>query len=78
MLFEEKDRLLEKYGRVICSGAELERIDPARLLGVRRNRFSAEGLVCDRTAFCHAYPNLTVERVTLDDIMVFMNREDRQ
>ena len=77
VLFEEKDRLLEEYGRVFCSKAEMEAVDPDFLLGQRNNRFSAEALVRDRAAFCRAYPKLTVERVALDDIMVFMNREER-
>ena len=77
VLFEEKDRLLEEYGRVVCSKAEMDTVDPALLVGMRQNRFSTEALVRDRAAFCRAYPKLTVERVTLEDIMVFMNREER-
>lgn len=76
-LYEEKDRLLEEYGHVVCGAAELAAVDPAFLLGTRQSRFSAEALVRNREAFCRAYPKLTVERVTLEDIMVFINKGER-
>ncbi len=77
VLHDEKDRLLEEYGRLVCGGGELAEIEPSYLVGTRKGRFSAEALVRDREAFCRAYPKLTVERVTLDDIMVFVNREEQ-
>ena len=76
MLYEEKDRLLERCGRLVCGAAELEGVDPALLLGVRRGEFSCQALVWDREAFQRAYPALHLERVSLEDIMVFMNRRD--
>ena len=77
LLFEEKDSLLERYGRLVCGAADLERVDGALLAGVRRGQFSCEALVRDRESFSRRYPRLQVERVSLDDIMVFMNRRDK-
>ena len=77
LLFEEKDSLLERYGRLVCGAADLERVDGALLAGVRRGQFSCEALVRDRESFSRSYPRLQVERVSLDDIMVFMNRRDK-
>ena len=77
LLFEEKDSLLERYGRLVCGAADLERVDGALLAGVRRGEFSCEALVRDRESFSRSYPRLQVERVSLDDIMVFMNRRDK-
>ena len=71
---EEKDRLLERCGRLVCGAADLEGVDRALLAGVRRGRFSCEALVRDRAEFRRRYPDLQVERIGLDDIMVFMNR----
>ncbi len=78
LLCEEKDRLLEAYGRLVCSEAELSGVDPELLAGVRRGRFSCEALVKDRGRFAAEHPELTVERLGLDDIMVFMNRAEKE
>ena len=74
----EKDVILEQYGKLVCSAADLERVDPGLLGGVRRGRFACEALVKDRTAFRRFYPELTVDRVSLEDIMVFTGKEDIQ
>lgn len=76
LLCEEKDCLLEKYGRLACSEAELSAVDASLLVGVRRGRFSCEALVKNRALFAAAYPHLAVEGVGLDDIMVFINRAE--
>ena len=78
LLCEEKDRLLEEYGRLVCSEAELSAVDASFLAGVRRGKFSCEALVKHRARFAAAYPHLTVERVGLDDIMVFINRAEKE
>ena len=78
LLCEEKDRLLEEYGRLACSEAELSVVDASFLAGVRRGKFSCEALVKHRARFAAAYPHLTVERVGLDDIMVFINRAEKE
>ena len=72
-----KDELLEHYGRAACSRADLAQIDPGLLVGKRESRFGCEALVKDRRAFARRYPNITVDPVTLEEIMVFTVRGDR-
>ena len=69
-----KDELLETYGKLVCGRADLERVDRALLAGVREGQFGCEGLVRDRKAFRYAYPDLAVDPVSLEEIMVFMVR----
>lgn len=66
----DKDELLETYGRLACTQADLERVDPRLLSGVRKNHFGCEALVNDRREFARRYPELPVDKVTLDEIMV--------
>ncbi|MDE6108115.1 MAG: ABC transporter ATP-binding protein [Oscillospiraceae bacterium] len=73
-----KDELLETYGKLHCSQKELEGVDPSLLSGVRRNQFGCEALVKDRTALKRRYPNLTVDPISLDDIMVFTSKGEEQ
>ena len=73
-----KDELLERYGRLVCSAADLERVEKRWLQGLRRSQFGCEALVKDRAAFRRAHPGLTVDPVTLEEIMVLTSKEDAQ
>ena len=71
-----KDELLDTYGRLVCSRSDLEQVDPALLVGVRTGQFGCEALVRDKHTFVRFYPGLTVDPVTLEDIMVFTVKGD--
>ena len=73
-LSQPKDELLDRYGRVGCSAADLAAIQPGDLLRVRRGTFGCEGLTADREAFRRKYPGLTVDPATLEDIMLFIGK----
>ena len=70
LLQGEKDLLLEQYGKLLCSKEELDGVDKTLLGGVRENQFGCEALVKDRAELKRRYPHLTVDPVSLDDIMV--------
>lgn len=74
VLSEAKDDILDHYGRVGCSAADLRVIDPGDLLRVRRGSFGCEALVADRGAFRRKYPRLAVDKVKLEDIMLFVGK----
>lgn len=73
-LSDAKDNILDFYGRVGCTAAQLESVDPADVLRVRRGSFGCEALVRDRSAFARKYPMLMAERTTLEDIMLFVGK----
>ena len=70
LLQGEKDLLLERYGKLLCSKEQLAQVDKTLLGGVRENQFGCEALVKDRSEVKRRYPDLTVDPVSLDDIMV--------
>lgn len=72
----EKDALLEEHGRLACTAAELKRVDKNFLVGVREGRFGSEALIRNKADFCRRYPELAVDPVTLEEIMVFTVRGD--
>ena len=74
VLSEAKDDILDRYGRVGCSAADLRAIDPSDLLRVRKGSFGCEALVPDRGAFHKKYPRLMIDKVTLEDIMLFVGK----
>ena len=77
LMCDEKDRLLERYGRLVCTRADLEQVDRGCLVSVRKSQYSTEALIRDRGEFTRRYPRLTVEPVTLDELMVFVVRGEK-
>ena len=74
ILSEAKDVILDSYGRLACTAKQLEMVDPADLVRVRKGSFGCEGLVRDRSAFQRKYRDLLVEKTTLEDIMLFIGK----
>ena len=74
VLSDAKDAILDSYGRVGCTAAQLATIDPRDLLRTPRGAFGCEALVADRKAFARKNPMLMVERTTLEDIMLFVGK----
>ena len=73
-LSDAKDNILDSYGRVGCTAAQLATIDLRDVLRTRKGAFGCEALVKDRAAFSRKYPTLLVERTTLEDIMLFVGK----
>ena len=68
--------VLARRGRPAAhvSQAVTEQVDPAFIVGRRAGQFGAEALIQRRGDFKRLYPELTVDPVSLDEIMVFMVR----
>ncbi len=72
-LCEEKDRLMERFGIIRCGKEELEAIPEAAVRGVKQGKYGNEVLVeRQRVADC-----FNVEHASLEDIILFMVREDK-
>ena len=78
LMCDEKDRLLESYGRLVCARADLEQVDRSYLVSTRKSQYSTEALIRNRSEFTRRYPRLTVEPITLDELMVFVVRGEKQ
>ena len=77
LMCDEKDMLLEKYGRLVCTKADLEQVDRGYIVATRKSQYSTEALVRRKNDFKRLYPRLTVEPVTLDELMVFVVKGER-
>ena len=75
-LSDSKDSILEHYGRVACTSTQLETVAPGDLLRVRKGAYGCEGLTADRARFQYTYPSLMVEPISLEEIMLFIGKED--
>ena len=74
ILSAQKDEILEQYGQVGCSAAQFSALEPELVTRVRRGEFGCHVLISDRAAFHRVHPELAIEPVTLDDIMLFVGK----
>lgn len=74
VLSDAKDAILDHYGRVGCTAAQLGTVDPTDLIRIRRGAFGCEALISDRETFRCKYPGLSVEPIALEDIMLFIGK----
>lgn len=72
LLYEEKPRLLEEYGILKGSKEQFERLEKGEVLRYRELPYSVEALVQDKFALRKKYPDMVVDGVTLDDVMIFL------
>ncbi|WP_312645253.1 ABC transporter ATP-binding protein [Hydrogenoanaerobacterium sp.] len=66
-----KDEILDSYGVVRGSEAELAAIDKQYLVGTRSNRFGCDALVNNRVIVAQQHPALVMDNAKLDDIMMY-------
>lgn len=70
-LSEEKDRIMEEYAIVHCRPEEAEVMDKKYIAGVQRGNYGWNILVNNRSAVKQQYPNLMMDPVKLEDILMF-------
>lgn len=68
MLCEEKDVLLEEYGALHCSRADLENIDPAAIIGRKENSFGVDAIV----RRSEVPDGMTLGQISIEDLFIFM------
>lgn len=78
VLSDSKDTLLERYGIVRCPVQAVDRLDRTKIVGTRTNGFGCEVLTVDRRAVKAAHPDLTVDAASLEDIMLFYAKGEKQ
>ncbi|MEA4955274.1 MAG: ABC transporter ATP-binding protein [Pseudoflavonifractor sp.] len=73
-----KDELLDSYGKLSCSRADLERVDSSLVVGKRTGEFGCQALIKNREVFRQAYPELPLDHASLEDLMIFTTRGDKR
>lgn len=73
LLCEEKDRILEMYGVIHSTEAQLAELDPAAVIGRKSSAYSVEAIV-EREAIPSGWP---VSSVSIEDLFVFMVKEGK-
>ena len=71
LFFENKDTLIYDYGLIHCSEEEFAKLEGALVLGKHQNRFEMEVLVKNRKELEARYPDLVMDRVSVEDILLY-------
>ncbi|MBP5605190.1 MAG: ABC transporter ATP-binding protein [Ruminiclostridium sp.] len=73
-----KDDILDSHGVIKCTKAEYKEIAPDDIISARINDFGAELLTADRTGAVKKYSGVTIEKTTLEEIMLFYVNRDKK
>lgn len=76
VLHEETDVLLGSYGVLKVSPEWYERLDKRYLLRKHRESFGYSLLTKERQFYQENYPQITVEKCSIDDVIMLMTRGD--
>ena len=68
---ESKDELLYEYGLLLCGAEDFKSVDKRDIIGHRESRFGHEILVKNKEQMKRKYKGLTIDSVTIEDIMLF-------
>ena len=68
---ESKDELLYDYGLLLCGAEDFKTVDKSDVIGHRESRFGHEILVKNKEQMKRKYKGLTIDPVTIEDIMLF-------
>ena len=66
-----KDEILERHGILKCRKDEIDSISKSLIVGVQEGAFGVDVLINDMKAAAKLYPELVIDRTSLEEIMLF-------
>jgi len=73
-----KDELIYHYGIIHCGTTCFDSLDKSEIIAYRKQDYEWQVLVADRDKARKKYKNCVVDNATLDDIMLFYVKGDKQ
>ena len=77
ILSKTREELLEDYGIVKCSKEEFEKIDKKDFIQYKKSKYGYEVLVESRKIFSKKYAINTIDKITLEELMVLMIKGEK-
>ena len=77
ILSKTREELLEDYGIVKCSKEEFEKIDKKDFIQYKKSKYEYEILIEDRKVFSKKYDIDTIDKITLEELMVLMIKGEK-
>lgn len=75
ILSKTKDELLENFHILHCSKESLTELDSSIIRGIHENRFACDVLIELEPNMLEQYKNYIIDRVSLEDIMLYYGKE---
>lgn len=73
---ESKDTLLYEYGVLKCSSDQFYKVAEGDILCRRKTSHGYELLVRDKTAMAHKYPDMVMDNLTIEQLMLFYSNKE--
>ena len=73
-----KDEILESHGILKCRKDELDSISKSLIVNVQEGAFGVDVLINDRKAAAKLYPEIVIDRASLEEIMLFYVASSRR
>lgn len=73
-----KDDILDSHGILKCTKNDFAEIDKADYISARLTDFGADVMVADRSAAAKKYSGITIDKTTLEEIMLFYVSRDKK
>ena len=70
-LSDEKDQIMENYGIVHCTPQDVEKLPKEYIVGIDQGMYRCDVLVSERQGMQEAYPEFMMDRIRLEDILLF-------
>ena len=77
ILHEETDTLLNEYGLLKVDGKQYESLDKTYVLRSRKETFGYSCLTNEKRFYQENYPDIVVEKGSIDELIMMMVRGDR-
>lgn len=74
ILSSGRDDLMDSMGIVKCGTEELEKIEQDQIIRYRKNQFGCEVLIRNKRSFAVGHPEMVIDPVTTEAIMLFYSR----
>lgn len=78
VLNKEKDELIDNYAIVKCSEEEFNKIDAKDIIRYKKHKYECDVLINNRNDFKKKYNIKTIDKATLDDIMLLYIKGDEK
>lgn len=78
VLHEEVDRILDGYGILKVTEKQYQKLEQKYILRVRQESFGYGCLTDQRQFYLENYPDLTIEKGSIDEVISFMVRGEKR
>ena len=78
LLHEETDKLMDQYGLLKVKADQYEALDKAYILAHKKEEYGYSCLTNERQYYQENYPDITIEKGKIDDVIIMMKRGQQE